>query len=155
MENNIKIISKYSVIKEFNTPEEFDKYYLKHKEEINNKTTNQLNKEYKIKDYKITKRNIKIIDNKKIGDIYLKPIIPVTQAAPKVLPATQAAPKELKNNNENIDNNTVSGAEWANSSAVGPEWANEIQEMKNNINLLTESYNEILNILNNLNNSLN
>ena len=131
MENNIKIISKYSVIKEFNTPEEFDKYYLKHKEEINNKTTNQLNKEYKIKDYKITKRNIKIIDNKKIGDIYLKPIIP----------ATQAAPKELKNNNENIDNNTVSG----------PEWANEIQEMKNKINILTESYNEILNILNNLN----
>ena len=129
MENNIKIISKYSVIKEFNTPEEFDKYYLKHKEEINNKTTNQLNKEYKIKDYKITKRNIKIIDNKKIGDIYLKPIIPVTQAAPK----------ELKNNNENIDNNTVSG----------PEWANEIQEMKNKINLLTESYNEILNILKN------
>ena len=100
MENNIKIISKYSVIKEFNSPEEFDKYYLKHKEEINNKTTNQLNKEYKIKDYKITKRNIKIIDN-----------------------------------------NTVSG----------PEWANEIQEMKNKINLLTESYNEILNILNNLN----
>ena len=141
MENNIKIISKYSVIKEFNSPEEFDKYYLKHKEEINNKTTNQLNKEYKIKDYKITKRNIKIIDNKKIGDIYLKPIIPATQAAPKV----------LKNNNENIDNNTVSGPEWANSSAVGPEWANEIQEMKNKINLLTESYNEILNILNNLN----
>ena len=129
MENNIKIISKYSVIKEFNSPEEFDKYYLKHKEEINNKTTNQLNKEYKIKDYKITKRNIKIIDNKKIGDIYLKPIIPVTQATPKV----------LKNNNENIDNNTVSG----------PEWANEIQEMKNKIDLLTESYNEILNILKN------
>ena len=131
MENNIKIISKYSVIKEFNSPEEFDKYYLKHKEEINNKTTNQLNKEYKIKDYKITKRNIKIIDNKKIGDIYLKPIIPVTQATPKV----------LKNNNENIDNNTVSDSEWA----------NEIQEMKNKINILTESYNEILNILNNLN----
>ena len=130
MENNIKIISKYSVIKEFNSPEEFDKYYLKHKEEINNKTTNQLNKEYKIKDYKITKRNIKIIDNKKIGDIYLKPIIPVTQAAPK----------ELKNNNEgvNLINNEIN-------------LNNEIQEMKNKINLLTESYNEILNILNNLN----
>ena len=130
MENNIKIISKYSVIKEFNSPEEFDKYYLKHKEEINNKTTNQLNKEYKIKDYKITKRNIKIIDNKKIGDIYLKPIIP----------ATQAALKELKNNNEgvNLINNEIN-------------FNNEIQEMKNKINILTESYNEILNILNNLN----
>ena len=117
MENNIKIISKYSVIKEFNSPEEFDKYYLKHKEEINNKTSNQLNKEYKIKDYKITKRNIKIIDNKKVGDIYLKPII--------------------KNNNENIDNNNFININ------------NEIQEMKNKINLLTESYNEILNILKN------
>lgn len=132
MENNIKIISKYSVIKEFNTPEEFDKYYLKHKEEINNKTTNQLNKEYKIKDYKITKRNIKIIDNKKIGDIYLKPIS---------LKGATCFTGGTKGANENIDNNTVSG----------PEWANEIQEMKNNINLLTESYNEILNILNNLN----
>ena len=118
MENNIKIISKYSVIKEFNSPEEFDKYYLKHKEEINNKTSNQLNKEYKIKDYKITKRNIKIIDNKKVGDIYLKPII--------------------KNNNENIDNNNL-----INNDSVN----NEIQEMKNKINLLTDSYNEILNIL--------
>ena len=66
---------------------------------------------------------------------------PASLAALKGLPATQAAPKELKNNNENIDNNTVSG----------PEWANEIQEMKNKINLLTESYNEILNILINLN----
>lgn len=132
MENNIKIISKYSVIKEFNTPEEFDKYYLKHKEEINNKTTNQLNKEYKIKDYKITKRNIKIIDNKKIGDIYLKPIS---------LKGATCFTGGTKGANENIDNNTVSG----------PEWANEIQEMKNKINLLTESYNEILNILNNLN----
>ena len=142
MENNIKIISKYSVIKEFNSPEEFDKYYLKHKEEINNKTTNQLNKEYKIKDYKITKRNIKIIDNKKIGDIYLKPIS---------LKGATCYAGGTKGANENIDNNTVSGPEWANSSAVGPEWANEIQEMKNKINLLTESYNEILNILNNLN----
>ena len=132
MENNIKIISKYSVIKEFNTPEEFDKYYLKHKEEINNKTTNQLNKEYKIKDYKITKRNIKIIDNKKIGDIYLKPIS---------LKGATCYAGGTKGANENIDNNTVSG----------PEWANEIQEMKNKINILTESYNEILNILNNLN----
>ena len=125
MENNIKIISKYSVIKKFNSPEEFDKYYLKHKEEINNKTTNQLNKEYKIKDYKITKRNIKIIDNKKIGDIYLKPI----------------GSKGANYTPDTVDNNTVSGAEWA----------NEIQEMKNKINILTESYNEILNILNNLN----
>ena len=117
MENNIKIISKYSLIKEFNSPEEFDKYYLKHKEEMNNKTTNQLNKEYKIKDYKITKRNIKIIDNKKVGDIYLKPII--------------------KNNNDSVNNENID------------KLNNEIQEMKNKINLLTESYNEILNILKN------
>ena len=118
MENNIKIISKYSVIKEFNSPEEFDKYYLKHKEEINNKTSNQLNKEYKIKDYKITKRNIKIIDNKKVGDIYLKPII--------------------KNNNENIDNNNLINInneiqEMKNKINLLTESYNEILNILNNL----------------------
>ena len=129
MENNIKIISKYSLIKEFNSPEEFDKYYLKHKEEINNKTSNQLNKEYKIKDYKITKRNIKIIDNKKVGDIYLKPI--GAKGATCYAGGSKGANENIDNNNNLININ------------------NEIQEMKNKINLLTESYNEILNILKN------
>ena len=49
-----------------------------------------------------------------------------------------SAGKELKNNNEgvNLINNEIN-------------LNNEIQEMKNKINLLTESYNEILNILKN------
>ena len=53
-------------------------------------------------------------------------------------PASLAAPKVLKNNNEgvNLINNEIN-------------LNNEIQEMKNKIDLLTESYNEILNILKN------
>ena len=123
MENNIKIISKYSVIKEFNSPEEFDKYYLKHKEEMNNKTTNQLNKEYKIKDYKITKRNIKIIDNKKIGDIFLKPII--------------------KNNNGDIDNNNL-----ININNEIQEMQNKINLLTDSYNEILNILNNLKNYLN-------
>lgn len=75
----VKILGRYQQLKTFDTPEEFNKYYNKHKEEIDVKTTNQLNKEYVIRGYKITKRNIQMIDGVKRGDIHLKPITPLTQ----------------------------------------------------------------------------
>lgn len=46
-------IKKYS--KEFNTPDEFNLWYSKHKNEIDNETTHKLNKLYHIQGYKITK----------------------------------------------------------------------------------------------------
>ena len=49
----IEPISKY--IKEFNTPEEFNLFYTKNKEEIDNLTTHKLNKMYHIFGYRITK----------------------------------------------------------------------------------------------------
>lgn len=49
----IEPISKY--IKEFNTPEEFNVFYTKNKEEIDNLTTHKLNKMYHIIGYRITK----------------------------------------------------------------------------------------------------
>ena len=42
-------------IKEFHTPEEFNIYYNKNKEEIDNTTTHKLNKLYRIDGYRITK----------------------------------------------------------------------------------------------------
>lgn len=74
MSSNIKIIGKYREMKQFETVDEFNKYYAKHKEEIDAKTSNQLNKELKIRGYKITKRNVKMIDDKKFGELCLKPI---------------------------------------------------------------------------------
>ncbi len=46
-------ISKY--LKEFNTPEEFNIFYSKNKEELDKLTTHKLNKMYHIIGYRITK----------------------------------------------------------------------------------------------------
>lgn len=77
---NVRIISKHHQMKQFDTVDEFNKYYAKHKEEIDAKTSNQLNKELKIKGFKITKRNMKTIDNEgkqtRIGELCLKHIEP-------------------------------------------------------------------------------
>lgn len=73
-EHQITILDKHKHLKSFETPEEFNKYYSKHKSEIDAKSTNQLNKEYHIEGFKITKRNMKIIDGVKVGDLHLKPL---------------------------------------------------------------------------------
>ena len=58
MTTDVSIIQPYSEIRSFETPDEFRKYYANHKDEIDVKTTNQLNKEFVIPGFKITKRNI-------------------------------------------------------------------------------------------------
>ncbi len=49
----IEPIRKYS--KEFNTPDEFNLWYSKHKREVDSMTTHKLNKLYHINGYRITK----------------------------------------------------------------------------------------------------
>lgn len=49
----IEPITKYS--KEFNTPDEFNVWYSKHKNDIDAHTTHKLNKLYHINGYRITK----------------------------------------------------------------------------------------------------
>lgn len=49
----IEPISKYS--KQFNTPDEFNVWYSKNKDEVNKMTTHKLNKMFKVKDYRITR----------------------------------------------------------------------------------------------------
>ena len=73
MSTDVSIIQPYSEIRSFETPDEFRKYYANHKDEIDVKTTNQLNKEFTIPGFKITRRNIRMVDDKKIGDLHLKP----------------------------------------------------------------------------------
>ena len=45
----------HSYEKEFQTTDEFNMFYMKHKDELNNQTTNILNKKYRIEGFKITK----------------------------------------------------------------------------------------------------
>ena len=49
----IQPIEKY--LKEFESPEEFNVFYAKNKDEIDSQTTHKLNKQYHIKGYVITK----------------------------------------------------------------------------------------------------
>ena len=138
MTSDIKIIGKYKQMKTFETPEEFNKFYNKHKDEIDAKTTNQLNKELKIKGYKITKRNMKVIDGKKTGDLHLKPV--------------GVSSSEVHNND---------GASRLDPSGLGAdieqdlnELREEIEEMKGKINMLTESYSNVVEVLNALSASM-
>ena len=53
---DIKIIEPIKhYIKEFNSPEEFNLWYSKNKDEIDSETTHMLNKKYHINGYRITK----------------------------------------------------------------------------------------------------
>ena len=58
--NNLIVVGKNSniVIKNFDSLNEFQQYYNLHKEEIENLSTVKLNRMFKIKDYKITRRTI-------------------------------------------------------------------------------------------------
>ena len=49
----IKPVEKY--LKEFDSPEEFNVFHAKNKDEIDSQTTHKLNKQYHIKGYVITK----------------------------------------------------------------------------------------------------
>ena len=49
----IKPVQKY--VKEFESPEEFNVFYAKNKDEIDSQTTHMLNKKYRIKGLVITK----------------------------------------------------------------------------------------------------
>ena len=49
----IKPVEKY--LKEFESPEEFNVFYAKNKDDIDSQTTHKLNKQYHIKGYVITK----------------------------------------------------------------------------------------------------
>ena len=139
---DIKFIGKYQLKKTFNSPEEFNKYYQKHKEEIESKTSNQLNKEYKINGYKITKRNIKIIDGKKQGEIYLKSL----------------TKNNSEENNEKFGRSIESENETKSDDTKCQQMKfddienmkREIEELKTKINVLTESYSHIIDVLNSL-----
>ena len=67
---DLKIIEPIkNYIKEFKTPDEFNLYYSKHKEDIDSMTTHKLNKLYHIDGYRITKIKGKLCLKKFNGKI--------------------------------------------------------------------------------------
>ena len=72
----LKIIGSHQTdSKHFNTTDEFNIYYVKHKAEMSNMTTQKLNKMFTIDGYRITKVGTRDTDGKRVsGEICLKPI---------------------------------------------------------------------------------
>lgn len=69
-----------NILKVFNSVDEFNLYYTKNKEEMDNSTTQKLNKMYKITGYRITKKDTRDKDGKlQKGIICLKKIKEETQ----------------------------------------------------------------------------
>ena len=64
--NNLIVVGKNSniVVKNFDTIDEFQQYYNLHKDEVDKLTTTKLNRMFKIKDHKITRRTIAGNDGK-------------------------------------------------------------------------------------------
>ena len=71
----LKIIGSHQTeSKHFNTIDEFNIYYVKHKAEMTNMTTQKLNKMFTIDGYRITKVGTRDADGKRVnGEICLKP----------------------------------------------------------------------------------
>ncbi len=73
---DLKIIGSYQTeSKHFNSIDEFNIYYVKHKAEMTDMTTQKLNKLFVIDGYLITKKGTRNADGKRVsGEICLKPI---------------------------------------------------------------------------------
>ena len=91
IEMEMKIIEPIrKPLKEFENPDEFNMYYHKHKDEIDNQTTHMLNRKYKINGYKITKLK-GVLCMKKIGKNYYQQS------------CQHSADEEINKNNELIE----------------------------------------------------
>ncbi len=87
MSTNVKIIGERKQIRAFDSPDEFNTYYETHKSDIDNKTTNQLNKEFSVTGYKIAKRNMRTVDGRRVGELHL---VPIREPASETKPREQA-----------------------------------------------------------------
>ena len=79
MSTNVKIIGEHKQRRTFDTPDEFNRYYETHRSDIDNTTTNQLNKELCVVGYKIGRRHMQVVDGKRVGELHL---IPIREASP-------------------------------------------------------------------------
>jgi len=79
MSTNVKIIGEHKQRRTFDTPDEFNRYYETHRSDIDNTTTNQLNKELCVVGYKIGRRHMQVVDGKRVGEIHLIPNRDTTQ----------------------------------------------------------------------------
>ena len=101
---DLKVINEITTeIKNFKSIEEFNLYYQKHKDDMNNQTTQYLNRVYKIVtpdgvEYRITKKNCQKEGTKRVGgDIFLKKVVKTNELKELEQDVIKADIENLKN----------------------------------------------------------
>lgn len=132
----IEPIKNYSKV--FNTPEEFNSFYTKNKEEMNSMTTHKLNKMYFIEGYRITK---------------IKGVLMLKKWDDKEKNENEDELNEFKNNLKNKDieiNSIKDGLSYYQNklNTITKSLDEYKEEMKNELKQIKETINSIITVLN-------
>ena len=128
---DLKIIGSHQTeSKHFNSIDEFNIYYVKHKAEMTDMTTQKLNKLFIIDGYRITKKGTRDADGKRVsGEICLKPTHVEHSCAGNRINSTK-----LMNDNDD--------------TKQFDSFASRIDQLEAKIKLLTDTVNKIIDHLN-------
>lgn len=106
----LKVINEITdEVKYFKSIEEFNLFYQKHKDEMNDQTTQYLNRVYKIitpegMEYRITKKNCSKSGNRRVGgDIFLKKVVKTNDLKELKQDVIKAEIENLKSDIQNCD----------------------------------------------------
>ena len=106
----LKVINEITdEVKYFKSIEEFNLFYQKHKDDMNDQTTQYLNRVYKIitpegMEYRITKKNCSKNGNRRVsGDIFLKKVVKTNDLKELKQDVIKAEIENLKSDIQNCD----------------------------------------------------
>ena len=106
----LKVINEITdEVKYFKSIEEFNLFYQKHKDDMNDQTTQYLNRVYKIitpegMEYRITKKNCSKSGNRRVGgDIFLKKVVKTNDLKELKQDVIKAEIEDLKSDIQNCD----------------------------------------------------
>ncbi|WP_334087007.1 hypothetical protein [Helicobacter typhlonius] len=106
----LKVINEITdEVKYFKSIEEFNLFYQKHKDDMNDQTTQYLNRVYKIitpegMEYRITKKNCSKSGNRRVGgDIFLKKVVKTNDLKELKQDVIKAEIENLKSDIQNYD----------------------------------------------------
>ena len=143
----LKVINEITEeVKNFKSIEEFNLYYQKHKDEMNEQTTQYLNRVYKIvtpegTTYRITKKNCSKNGTRRIGgDIFLKKVVNVTDLRELENDVIKADIESLRNDFSRIStqNNDTTQKYELKFTAIDKKLA----ELTNTVNQIPKYINE-------------
>lgn len=141
----LKVINEITTeTKQFKSIEEFNLYYQKHKDDMNNQTTQYLNRVYKIitpdgVEYKITKKNCSINDGKRVGgDIFLRKVNQNNSLKELQEDVLKADIENVKNYINLVKNDVKSNCEQID------EINKKINELKSTVNQIGQYINQLI-----------